>query len=420
MSSNKRISVRDLAQEANLDVDEVLLKLWDAEIEYVIGPEDTISGADLRRAKMHLNIPDKIELQSSAYWMTEFGMKDDEFTLFMEELGITVRGELKKLPKGSIKKLKNAAEKRNFIPISKEQFIDKKERKVKKIKDPQRLSEKCNQKNISENDTWQSIGHEKDIRHLNEKEVTGIHYALVEDFEKHEDPISPSGVRDSNLLNSALFRSQTSIGKENKYPTVELSGAALLYGLIHDHPFHNGNKRSALVSLLVFLDENGFVLECNQNDLFKFVLKVAQHKVSKDGSENPDSETMEIARWICQNSRQMEHGEKLIPFRKLRQILDGYKCIYEFGKSGAKFKIERRISKKGIFGGKKEEILKTQISYAGDGREVEVNTLKKIRQELKLSDTHGIDSKSFYDSAPLVFDAFISNYRKILKRLAKL
>src|SRR5258708_1626270 len=74
--------------------------------------------------------------------------------------------------------------------------------------------------------------------------VLVIHNQLVRDFAESGDPIDPPGIRDrGELLESALSRPQTSIGTTLKYPTIEMAAAALLHALVHNHPFHNGNKR---------------------------------------------------------------------------------------------------------------------------------------------------------------------------------
>jgi len=67
-----------------------------------------------------------------------------------------------------------------------------------------------------------------------------------------------------------------------------------------------------------------------------------------------------------------------------------------------------------------KKLLRFQMAYAGDGRDVAKSDMKELRRELWLDDEHGIDSAMFYgiDSTPP--DQFIADYRKTLVRLAKL
>ncbi len=197
-----------------------------------------------------------------------------------------------------------------------------------------------------------------------------------------------------------------------------MCAAALLHSLVHNHPFHNGNKRTALVSMLVLLDENALILTASEEDLFRFVITLSQHRLV-DGSTNlADREVLAISEWIKANSRRIERGERPIPFRNLRRILLNHGCQLDHSASGSNMKITRMIVRGGIL--RKTQTLTTNISYGGEGREVLVPSVNKIRAELHLNENHGIDSAAFYADLPSPKDEFIVKYRKILNRLAKL
>jgi len=55
----------------------------------------------------------------------------------------------------------------------------------------------------------------------------------------------------------SVYRQLTGYEGRYKYPLPLSNAAALVYGLCCDHPFYNGNKRLALVALIVHLDRNG-------------------------------------------------------------------------------------------------------------------------------------------------------------------
>lgn len=83
------------------------------------------------------------------------------------------------------------------------------------------------------------------------------------------------GIRDENLLNSALNGIfQTFDGKE-LYPTKEEKGARLGYSLISNHAFVDGNKRIGVYVMLTFLEVNGIRIECTDNELIELGLGVA-------------------------------------------------------------------------------------------------------------------------------------------------
>lgn len=265
---------------------------------------------------------------------------------------------------------------------------------------------------------WRTPGHRRGLRWLSEEEVQAIHFELVADFSATDDPIEPAGVRSESLLGSAVFRPMTSLGETFKYPTVETAAAALLHSITQDHPFHNGNKRTALVSMLVFLDENGMFPDFNQDQAFKLVLQVAQHRiVGFQGGEIADREVLAIADWLCDHCRPIEKGNRPITFRKLRQILSGYNCQSDVT-SGSRMNISRslRVGPKFL---RRVKTLRTQVSYSDEGRDVAKNTVKKIRRDLHLDDQHGIDSRRFYGKDSISTVDFITRYRKTLHRLAK-
>jgi death-on-curing protein len=64
-------------------------------------------------------------------------------------------------------------------------------------------------------------------------------------------------LRDAGLLDSACHRPSATVFGEDAYPTLVLKAAALLHSLTANHPFIDGNKRTAWLSTVVFLRDNG-------------------------------------------------------------------------------------------------------------------------------------------------------------------
>lgn len=89
-----------------------------------------------------------------------------------------------------------------------------------------------------------------------------------------------SGVRDSNLLDSALARP---INQWN-YGTDDLAAlaAAYAYGVARNHPFADGNKRTAWVLARLFLALNDHVLTFDQQDATQTVIALASGEFSED------------------------------------------------------------------------------------------------------------------------------------------
>lgn len=91
-----------------------------------------------------------------------------------------------------------------------------------------------------------------------------------------------AGVRDEGMLESALFRPQ----QKEAYgdPNIADLAAAYLFGIAKNHPFVDGNKRTALAAADLFLYFNGFNLEADEDDLIQFVLMVAAGEIDEDGA----------------------------------------------------------------------------------------------------------------------------------------
>ena len=97
-------------------------------------------------------------------------------------------------------------------------------------------------------------------------------YVLVEDILAiHEDQIEryggAHGIRDPGLLEAALFRPQTGY-----YETLIDEAAALWESLSQNHPFVDGNKRTAFAATFVFLAINGLDVTSSDDDSQVFIL----------------------------------------------------------------------------------------------------------------------------------------------------
>lgn len=245
------------------------------------------------------------------------------------------------------------------------------------------------------------------------EDVVAVHDALVENFSEDSDPISPPGLRDINLLISAIERPKTN---HLKYPTVEMAGAALVHSIVLNHAFYNGNKRTGLVSLLVFMDKNMLFPKCSKKQLFNLMLDITQHmNVPRDCDSSDDREVFKIAEWIDEYFRPTRKDEWPIAWIKLKRILKSFDCEIELAVGvGNRINLSRYDERSRF-----RKLLKAQVAYGGDGTEAAVNTVHYIRKKLKLDEANGYDSKTFYEAASRP-DNFIQDYRTLLRRLARL
>lgn len=84
------------------------------------------------------------------------------------------------------------------------------------------------------------------------------------------------GIRDRGRIESALAAMQQEVFGQELYPTIFEKAAVLLRGIIADHAFVDGNKRTGVMSALIFLNLNGCdTSELQDKDLEDFAVRVA-------------------------------------------------------------------------------------------------------------------------------------------------
>lgn len=270
-----------------------------------------------------------------------------------------------------------------------------------------------------------------DLRTLTTQEVLTIHDALVTDFCESGDPISPPGVRSPDLLESAVARQLAGDYSVLRYPDPIDNAATLLYGICGNHPFHNGNKRTALVAMLVHLDKNKLTLyETSQKELYDLMIDVACHNLEERASKRSrmrigeklksDEEVAAISSWIRGRTHRVKRGEKLVTYRELRKILGsfGYHLDNPHGNSIDIIRYE--TMRKGLILRKEVTVAKRvgNMSWPGETREVSLKETKRVREICHLREEDGVDSESFYNYS-IVVDSFVNRYRTILRRLAR-
>ena len=89
-------------------------------------------------------------------------------------------------------------------------------------------------------------------------------------------------LRDRGLLESAVARPRASAFGRDAYPDLLSKAAALLHSLTLNHAFVDGNKRTAVLATLVFLDLNGYIICWDQREALDFILRLAERQVDLD------------------------------------------------------------------------------------------------------------------------------------------
>ena len=111
------------------------------------------------------------------------------------------------------------------------------------------------------------------MRYLSVEEVLFIHFQVVERFG------GSHGVLNTGGLESAVARPQATMGGQELYGSSLHKAAALAQSLVMNHPFSDGNKRTAFTALGVFLSLNGLSLVSSPSEAEAFVLRIAEHSL---------------------------------------------------------------------------------------------------------------------------------------------
>lgn len=95
----------------------------------------------------------------------------------------------------------------------------------------------------------------------------------------HENSIrdfgGSQGIRDKGMLESALQRPYSTFGGEILYPTPFLQAASILESILKNHPFIDGNKRTAWIACVTLLLKAEIDLTLTPSEAYDFVIKVA-------------------------------------------------------------------------------------------------------------------------------------------------
>lgn len=125
---------------------------------------------------------------------------------------------------------------------------------------------------------------------LSPKQVLILHESVIKTHG------GSSGLRDGAMFESAIFRPFATFAGSDLYPDIYLKAAALIQSIVKNHPFIDGNKRTAFVSAFMFLKRNGIDLLVERKTAVKFMISVANENLSLE----------EIAIWLRKYSKKLE------------------------------------------------------------------------------------------------------------------
>ena len=120
---------------------------------------------------------------------------------------------------------------------------------------------------------------------LTVEEIVALHDKLI------DRTGGSHGLRDRNLLESAVYSAMSGFEGNEAYPTIEEKAARLMYSLTNNHAFVDGNKRIGVFTMLMTLQLNNIIIHYTQAELIALGLSVADGKTKYN----------EILDWIIEH-----------------------------------------------------------------------------------------------------------------------
>jgi death-on-curing protein len=128
------------------------------------------------------------------------------------------------------------------------------------------------------------------------KFVEHLHDELVTTLWPGTMPVNAGEYRDRGMIESAVSRPFHSAFGQEAYPTLTEKAAALFHSLVCNHPFCDGNKRTAVLAVNFFLIANGQLLRLSNESMYELACGTAGYKVRGLSNEESISEIVAALR----------------------------------------------------------------------------------------------------------------------------
>lgn len=246
-------------------------------------------------------------------------------------------------------------------------------------------------------------------------DVLKSHYILCDYFSEIDGGKIFFGVKNINLIGSAVSRQDTSWEGKRKWVDSLDVCASLFFGLTKNHGFEDGNKRTALLILLLQLTKLDRIVDCNQGELLELAVRTAAselelYRFSEKYKNCDDREVRIISEYLRKKTHKADFKMKTMTYFELDHKLRQYGCRLD--NLDRNF-VDVIIPKKTFLGSKVDRI---QISCRSMKSQVSANTIKDILKKIGVNLTTGLDYKMFLEGAEPMYK-LIQDYENPLRRL---
>jgi len=233
------------------------------------------------------------------------------------------------------------------------------------------------------------------------------------------------GPIDKELLSSAVAMQIVGCSGNQKWKTDYEKCSALFYGLIKNPPFHDCNKRTALLATLYYLSKLNRTPSAHHKELEIITLIIASNtirdrKAFKAYSKFEDGEIRFLAQYFEKNTRPIDKRYYVITYNELNKKLGGF-GFHLNNPHGNSIDIIRIGKRSSLLGLRKKNERHTRvgvIDFPGWTREVSRREMRLLREYTGLTVEDGFDSQVVYKGEPPL-SSLINEYGGILEQLAK-
>lgn len=267
----------------------------------------------------------------------------------------------------------------------------------------------------------------KKVYQLTYEDVLDAHFAIADFFFREDYGLGGVGFRSVDGFLSTIDRQFPIIGGLEDPSEFEVI-ATLMFGIAKNHPFHDANKRTALLCMLLQMHRLGRVPTKSESELENFIVSIADNSIQKKSAYkelkkkgNARPEITYISEYLQKNSRRTARLNSMFRFREIRQLIEknGFKFMNAFKGTIDIVRVEEHRIQRFFFGDRIErrDVVVTNIAYHGEGAEVPDNTVRHIRQVCGLTDQDGFDGDVLLRDKQPTFQ-LIQSYRTALQNLA--
>ena len=261
---------------------------------------------------------------------------------------------------------------------------------------------------------------------LSELDVVKAHFCLSDYFLSTGEEVR-YGILNYNMLSSAVYRQFVSFNGNYKWESSYDRMATLMYGLTMDHAFHDGNKRTALLSMLLFLSRENRTLKVPKDELELLLVRIAGGQLNlykeyvKYYQGKDDAEIRFISDKIKHCSRKITNASHPLTYAEFNSNLKRFHFWMD-NPSGNSITVYKESTETKTFlpfryGRQQKKVVPVlKVGFPGWKKQISEKDVKHILKETGLTSTKGFDSQVFYDGAEPAY-SLIQEYYKPLLRL---